>query len=52
MERQLACGIQQENDRAEHLPYLMQWWADFNMQSILLGLKQPADVIDLEQHRA
>ena len=54
VERQLAHvesnKVRASYDRAEHLPErrrMMQWWAEH-----IDSLKQPADVIDLEQHRA
>ena len=54
IERQLAHvesnKVRAAYDRAEHLPErrrMMQWWAEH-----IDSLKQPADVIDLEQHRA
>ena len=54
VERQLAHvesnKVRAAYDRAEHLPErrkMMQWWAEH-----IDSLKQPADVIDLEQHRA
>ena len=52
IERQLAHvesnKVRAAYDRAEHLPErrrMMQWWAEH-----IDSLKQPADVIDLEQH--
>ena len=54
IERQLAHvesnKVRAAYDRAEHLPErrrMMKWWAEH-----IDSLKQPADVIDLEQHRA
>ena len=54
VERQLAHvesnKVRAAYDRAEHLPErrrMMQWWAEH-----IDSLKQPADIIDLEQHRA
>ena len=54
IERQLAHvesnKVRAAYDRAEHLPErrrMMQWWAEH-----IDSLKQPADVIDLEQQRA
>ena len=54
IERQLAHvesnKVRAAYDRAEHLPErrrMMQWWAEH-----IDSLKQPAEVIDLEQHRA